>query len=110
MTIFEVMGRQLTKMNITFSEGNGVPNTVLELFPQTNPYHLTQTRKTGFGGMFSPISVVLLGRLFPKTIKFIRGWTRTNHVNFIKNRFKTATCINILTLRICNQGPPKRKT
>ncbi len=28
--------------------------------------------------------MVLLGRLFPKTIGFARGWTRTNQVNFVK--------------------------
>ncbi len=55
---------------------NGVPNTVFKFFSQKPPYHLTYTRKTGFGGTFSPISVILLGRLFPKTIGFTHEWTR----------------------------------
>ncbi len=34
MTIFQKTGDRTTKMNITFSMGNGVPNTVLKFFPQ----------------------------------------------------------------------------
>ncbi len=78
VTIFEGMGRRTTKMNITFSLGNRVPNTVFKVFSPKTPYRPTSTRKTGFGGTFSPISVVLMGRLFPKTIGFTHEWTRTN--------------------------------
>ncbi len=33
---------------------------------------------------FSPISMVLLAWLFPKTIEFTNGWTCTHHLNFMK--------------------------
>ncbi len=41
MTIFEGKGRRTTKMNTTFSVGNGVPNTVSKFFPQKNLYAMT---------------------------------------------------------------------
>ncbi len=44
-----------------------------------------------------------IGLLFPKTIRFTRGWTRTNHVYFMK----IISNINIL---IRNLGTLKRKT
>ncbi len=34
MTIFQGMGHRTIKMNVTFSMGNGSPNTVLKFFPQ----------------------------------------------------------------------------
>ncbi len=46
--------RRTTKVNITFSGDNGVLNTVFKLFPQKDLYHLTWTRKTGFGAHFPP--------------------------------------------------------
>ncbi len=69
---------------IAFSVGNILPNTVFKFFPQKFPYRLNESQKTGFGGTFSSISVILFGRLFPKTIRFTRRWTRTNPLNFIK--------------------------
>ncbi len=64
--------------------------------------------------------MVLLGRLSPKTIGFTHEWTRTNRVNFMKIGSKLRPAyrnflyinkyVSILTLRICNQGPSKRKT
>ncbi len=35
MTIIEETGHRMTKLNITFSIGNGLPNTVFTFFPQT---------------------------------------------------------------------------
>ncbi len=73
--------------------------------------------KNWFRGQIFPISVVLLGQLFPKTIGFNHERTRTKHMNFMKICWKlwfvsslVIHYINILTLRICTQGPPKRKT
>ncbi len=68
----------------TFSMGNEVPNTFSKFFPQETPYRLNKSRKYGFGGTFPLISMVLLGRLFPKMIEFTYGWTRPNHVSFMK--------------------------
>ncbi len=84
MTIFEGKGRRTTKINAIIFWGNKLPNTDFKFFPQKKPYHLTRTQKTGFGGTFSPISVVLSGRLFPKTIGFTHEWNRSNHMNFVK--------------------------
>ncbi len=38
MTIFQVIGCPMTKMNITFSMGNGVPSMALKFFPQRTPH------------------------------------------------------------------------
>ncbi len=46
--------------------GNEVPNTALKFFSQKPLYWLNKKQKTCFGGTFSPMSVVLLDRLFPK--------------------------------------------
>ncbi len=83
-TIFEGKERRTTKMNITFFVGNVVPDTVLKVFPQKIPCRLNENQKTGFGGTFSLLSMVLCGRLFPKTKGFTHWRTRTNHVNFMK--------------------------
>ncbi len=74
-------------------------NIVLKFFPQKSPYQLNESQKIGFGGTFSYISVILLGRLFPKTIGLANGWTRTYRMDFM----------NILTFWICSQGPSKWK-
>ncbi len=91
MTIFQGMWCPTTKMNVTFSMENGVLNTALRCFTQKIPYWLNESQKTSFGGAFSPISVVLLDRLFPKKTKkkkkktgFTHVWTPTNQVNFMK--------------------------
>ncbi len=53
MTIFEKTERRATKMNITFSKGNGLPNTVFKLSLQKKKtYRLNESQKT-FGGNFS---------------------------------------------------------
>ncbi len=98
ITIFEGTVRSTPKMNVTFSVGKGVPNTVFKFFPKKKPYHLNLTQKTTFGGTFSPISVVLLGRLFLKTIGFTHWWTRTNHVIFMKigSKLRPESCVLIL--------------
>ncbi len=67
-----------TKMNITFSMGNGAPITALKFFPQKSPYRLNESKKICFGGTFSPISVVLLDQLFTKKIGFTHVWTCPN--------------------------------
>ncbi len=66
MTIFQRMECWMTKMIITFSMGNGVPNTALKFFLQKPPYWLNESPKKRFWGTFSPMSVVLLDRLFPR--------------------------------------------
>ncbi len=67
MIIFQGLGRRTTKMNTTFSMGNGVLNTALKFSCQKTPFRLNKSQKISFGGTFSPVSVVLLERLFPKT-------------------------------------------
>ncbi len=42
MTIFQRMGCRKTKMNVTFSTGNGVPITALKFFPQKPTYRLNE--------------------------------------------------------------------
>ncbi len=42
----------------------------------------------GFGGTFSPIYVVLLGRLFPKTIGFTHEWTEVEGVKIVVISFR----------------------
>ncbi len=62
--------------------------------------------------------MVPLGWFFPKTTGFTHGWIRTNQVNFmeISSKLRPASCVlmhkyvSILTSRIYNQGPSKRKT
>ncbi len=51
-----------------------VPNIASKFSHQKPPYRLNESRKPGFEGTFDPISVVLLARLFPKTIGFTYGW------------------------------------
>ncbi len=89
------MERRTAKMNISFSVGNYVLNTVLKFFYSNNPILTKRKPKNWFWGTFSPISVVLLGRLFSKTIGFTHVWTRTNHVKFMKIGLKlwTASCV-----------------
>ncbi len=84
MTIFRRMGCRTTKINITFSMGNGVPNTAWKFFPQKPPYSWMKAKKLVLGAHFPPISLVLVYRLFPKNKGFIHVWTRTNRVNFMK--------------------------
>ncbi len=135
MTVLRGMGRLAMKVNVTFFVGievlnifhltifffekknnifqNEVPNTVFKFFLK-NPHTIWLKHKiTGFVGTFSPISVILLGRLFSKTIGFTHERTRTNHVNFMKIK-STATYVChkflcILTLQISNQGLLKQK-
>ncbi len=54
MTIFHGIECQTTKMNITFSMGNGLPNMPLQIFPETPPYRLNDSQKTSFGAHFPP--------------------------------------------------------
>ncbi len=86
MIIFERTERRTTKMNITIFLGWGkwVPNIVIKFFSSENFIPSDLNPKTGFGGTFSPIPVVLLGQLFPKTIGFTHEGTHTSHVNFMK--------------------------
>ncbi len=69
--------------------------------------------KNWFWDTFSPIYVVLLGRLFPKTIRFTHEWIRTNHLNFMKIGstciVRSYTYIRISTLQIRNQDLQNKK-
>ncbi len=97
--------------------GNGY---CFEVFFSKNPILTEWKSKNWFWGYILPriSGMVLLGRLFPKTIRFTHGWARTNHMNFMKigSKLRPVSCVLIhkyistLTLRICNQGPLKRKT
>ncbi len=73
MITFQVKGHPTIKINRNFSLGNGLLNTVPKFFTRKIPYWLNESRKTGFEGTFSSILVVLLGRLFIKTIGFTGG-------------------------------------
>ncbi len=56
MTIFLGMWHRMTKMNIMFSMGNGVPNTAMKLFPQKPHTGLMKAKKTVLGYIFPHIS------------------------------------------------------
>ncbi len=92
MTIFEGKGRPMTRMNVTFSVSNGVPNTVFKFFPQKHPCRLNESQKTDFGATFSP-SAVLFYWLFPKSCIFsnsINGmWQITLRRYSIRHYLKT---------------------
>ncbi len=113
MTIFEGKGCWTTKINIAFSMGNGVPNIVLKFFLRKSSYQPNESQKPVFKSTFSPISVVLLGQLLPKTIGLTHGWTNIYRVNFMKISPKlwhvSCVLIRISTLWTCNQGPSKTK-
>ncbi len=81
------MGRLTTKINTPLFWGNEVPNTVFKFFPQETIIPSDLNPKNWFWGHIFLISVVLLGRLFPRTIKFTHEWIHTNHVNFMKIGF-----------------------
>ncbi len=53
--------------------------------------------KLVFRGTFSFISMVLLGRLFPKTIEFTHEWSGTDQVNFMKisSKLWPVSCVHI---------------
>ncbi len=68
------------------------PNTVFKFSPPKTPY-LYDSRKIGFGSTFSPITVVLLGGLFPKYNKVHSKVDQHQPCKFHENRFKTAICI-----------------
>ncbi len=63
-TIFEGLGCWMTKMNITFSVGNRVTNTVFKFFPQKNPDEWKP--KNQLWGQFPAISVILFDNYVQK--------------------------------------------
>ncbi len=77
--------------------GSGVPSTVFQFFCIKSLIWSDLNTKNWFWGTFSPISVVLLDRLFPKTIGFTHEWTRINHVNFMKidSKLRSVLCVLI---------------
>ncbi len=96
MTIFEETGggMLMTKINITFSMGNGLPNTVFKFFPQKHLYRLNESQKTYFGAYFLHASGSFVP-LFSRPIRFIHGWTRTNQLNLMKigSKLRPVLCI-----------------
>ncbi len=54
MTIFQRMGCWTTKMSITFSMGNGIPNTALKFFPQKPHTGWIKTKEPVWGANFLP--------------------------------------------------------
>ncbi len=121
-TIFEGTRRRTTEMNITFCMGNRMPNTVFKFFPSKNLIQSDSNRKNWFWGHIFPL---ICGSIGPIDFKNNRAhpWANPHQprVNFMKIGSKLQPVlrvlihkyirmINILTLRICNQGPPKRKT
>ncbi len=97
MAFFAGTGRRIDKNEYNLFCGKGGTEYYFEVFSSKYPYRLNESRKTGFGGTFSLISVVLLGRLFPKPIEFIHEWIRTNHVNFMKIESKLRPVLCVLT-------------
>ncbi len=87
MTIFEGTGCQTTKIYNRLCR-KGVPNTVFKFFVRKTSYHLNLTRKTGFGGTFFPISVILLGRSDSPV-----GGPASTIYDFHENWYKTASSI-----------------
>ncbi len=79
MTIFQRMGHWTMKMNITFSMGNGIPNTVLKFFPQTPSYRLNESQKP------------VLGEHFPTYQQFY--WTDVS-----KKKYSSLICGPALTM------------
>ncbi len=53
-SFYREMGCRTEKMNITFSMGSGVPNTVLKFFSQKSPYRLNESQKPVLGAHFPP--------------------------------------------------------
>ncbi len=93
MTIFQEVVCPATKMNITFSMGNGVPNTELKHFPRKTVYWLNESQKTSFGGhIFSHVSGST-GLIVSKTNRVHPCVDSHQPCEFHENRFKTATCI-----------------
>ncbi len=68
-----------------------------EVFSSKKPIRLNESQKFGFGDTFSLISVVLLGRLFPKAIGLTYEWTHTYHVIFMKiiSKLQRVLCVLI---------------
>ncbi len=125
MTIFKGMGRRTAEVNIMFSVGNEVPNTVFKFFSQKSPYRLNESRKTGFWGHIFSYICGSAGPIVSKNNR-VHSWVDQHHVNFMKIclKLRPSSCVLIhvrinvvnykytiiLTLQICNQEPPKRKT
>ncbi len=90
MTIYQGMGRWTTKVNITFSVGNGVPSTTLKFFPQKTSYQMNESQKTSFGVHFPQYQWFYRTNSFQKNLKkitkiwFTNVCTYTNRVNFMK--------------------------
>ncbi len=53
-SIFQEMRCRTTKVNITFSIWNGVPNTTLKFFPEKTPYRLNESQKPAVGTHIFP--------------------------------------------------------
>ncbi len=88
MTIFQGMGCRMTKMNITFSMRNGVPNTALKFFPEKSPYRRNESQK--------PVSRAHISGsigLFPKKYRVHPCVDSHQPCKFHENWFRTATCI-----------------
>ncbi len=84
--ITNFLGMTNTEPNL-LSLGQALCYTLLvisQIFAKRRICVAAWSQKTGFEGTFPSISVVLLRRLFPKTIRFAHGWTHTNHINFMK--------------------------
>ncbi len=94
MTIFKGTRRRTTKMNITFSGGKGVPNTVFKFFPQKNiPSEFNQ--ENWFGAHF-PYIYGSIGPIVSKSDRDHQWVDPHQPCDFHENRFKTATCITLL--------------
>ncbi len=83
MTIFQRMGCLTTKMNITFSMGNRVPNTALKFFPQKAHTSWMKTKKPVLGHIFPHIGGSIGAIISKKKLEFTHAWTCINHVTGI---------------------------
>ncbi len=108
-TIFEGTGCQTTKMNIIFTEGNKVPNTVFYVFSTKNSVPAEWKPKNRFWGhIFLSISGST-GLIDSKNNKVLHGQTCTNHVNFMKIGLKLRPVSCVLKYRICYRDLQNKK-
>ncbi len=93
MTIFQRIGCRMTKMNITFSMKNGIPNTALKLFSSKTPHTgWIKAKKPVLGAHFPQYQCFYWTDGFQKN-RFHSSVSSHQPCEFHENRFKTTTCI-----------------
>ncbi len=92
MAIFHEPRHQTLKMNITFSMGSGVPNTVLKFFLKKAHTGPTKPEKPVVGHIFPHISDSI-GSIISKNYRNHPCVNLHQPCEFHENRCQTATCI-----------------